>query len=136
MAAKKQREQKKQNEQAELVETREQTTVENDLSLGCDLDCTTCQVNGAKTLRREACKTLKQESALITKELAEKAKAGDTNSAKLLLMLMETQQAKEGAKKKKHCRSAAQALAEEPEWSEEEVETLIAPVIESVELEG
>ena len=99
MAAKKQKKQSEQKKQEKPVETREQLTVEKDPCPGCELDCSTCQVNGAKTLRRAACKTLKQESALITKKLATKAKEGDANSTKLLLLLTESQQAQEGAKK-------------------------------------
>jgi hypothetical protein len=120
MAVKKQSNQKK---QVEMVETREQTMAEKDPCSGCDLDCTNCEVNGAKTLRRAACKALKEEGASITKKLAVKAKAGDANSTKLLLSLSESQQSVEGAKKKKRGGKTAQALAEEPEWSEEEVET-------------
>ncbi len=42
-----------------------------------------------------------------------------------MLSLTETQEAKEGAKKTKRGGKTAQALAEEPEWSEEENETLM-----------
>ena len=49
----------KQKKQGEAVETREKTTKKKDPCLGCDLDCTKCEVNGAKTLRRAACKTLR-----------------------------------------------------------------------------
>lgn len=124
MAVKKQSSQKKQKEQKVVGETREQTTAKKDPCLGCDLDCTACKVDGAKTLRLAACQTLKKASTSITKKLATKAKAGDANSTKLLLLLSETQPAKDGAKKKKRGRSAAQELADEPEWSEDETETL------------
>jgi hypothetical protein len=50
-------------------------------------------------------------------------------------MLTDSQPAKEGAKKTKHGGKTAQALAEEPEWSEEEVEMLMKPGTESREPE-
>jgi hypothetical protein len=128
----------KQKKQGEAVETREKTTKKKDPCLGCDLDCTKCEVNGAKTLRRAACKTLKQDSELITQELASKAKTGDANCAKLLLLLTESQAGKEGGKKKKHGGKSAQALAEEPEWSEEEevVEAFTVPIAGNREPDG
>jgi hypothetical protein len=132
MAAKKQSREKK---NVDEDETREQTTAEKHSCSGCDLDCAMCEVDGAKTLRRAACKTLKQQSALITRSLATKAKKGDANCTKLLLMLTDSQPAKEGAKKTKHGGKTAQALAEEPEWSEEEVEMLMKPGTESREPE-
>jgi hypothetical protein len=121
MAAKKRSKRKK---QAEPAETRKQTAAGKNPCSGCDLDGTTCQVNGAKTLRRAACKTLKQNSDKISKSLLEKAETGDANSTKLLLMLSESRQSTEGAKKTKPGGKTAQELAEEPEWSEEEVETI------------
>jgi hypothetical protein len=130
MAAKKQSMQKK---QVEAVDTGEQTTAEKDPCTECDLDCITCQVNGAKTLRLAACQTLKRESKLISNSLATKAKAGDANSTKLLLLLTETQPVKEGAKKKRRGRSAAQELAAEQEWSEEVTEALAGTGIRETE---
>ncbi len=111
---------KKQNKQEETDEAREQTTAEKNPCLGCDLDCTTCKVNGAKTLRRAACQTLKRESETISdiagdeseRRRCEQHKAfahadGDTTGRKW-------RQEDETVAGK-----SAQALAEEPEWSEE-----------------
>ncbi len=127
---------KKQTKHKETDEAREQTTAEKNPCLGCDLDCTTCKVDGAKTLRRAACQTLKRESKLISDSLATKAKEGDANRTKLLLMLTETQPEKEGAKKTKGGRKSAKALAEEPEWSEEGTEELAETGHGSRELKG
>jgi len=122
--------------QVEENEAQEQTTAKKDRCLGCDLDCAKCKVDGAKTLRRAACKILRQASDEITKKLATKAKTGDANCTKLLLLLTESQPEKEGTKKKKRGRSAAQKFEEEPEWSEEVTETLAETGTGSRELEG
>ncbi len=78
---------------------------------------------------------LKAAKCIDSRSLATKAKKGDANCTKLLLMLTDSQPAKEGAKKTKHGGKTAQALAEEPEWSEEEVEMLMKPGTESREPE-
>jgi hypothetical protein len=127
---------KKRNKQEEEDETREKSTVKKAPCCGCDLNCTTCEVNGAETLRKAACRTLKQLSEVISKKLADKAKTGDANCTKLLLLLTEGQQKKADARKIKRGRSAALALAAEPEWSDEMIETITAPGSESWEPEG
>ena len=127
---------KKQKKLEGKVETGEQSTAKKDPCFGCDLDCANCKVDGAKTLRRAACQTLKRESNNISTKLAEKAKEGDANCTKLLLMLTESQPVKEGAKKVKRGRREALALVAEPEWSEEEIEELAETGTGSREPEG
>src|SRR5208283_2401466 len=76
------------------------TAKKKEPSSGCDLDCSNCTVSGAKTLRKIACQTVKEKSAAIAQSLSEKASAGDLNSAKLLLALMDAKAEKADAKKK------------------------------------
>ena len=54
---------------------------------GCDLECSTCLVSGARTMREAACRTVKQKSAEIADWLGTNAANGDVNSTKLLLSL-------------------------------------------------
>jgi hypothetical protein len=126
---------KKQNKQEEVSDTGEQATEKMDPCCKCNLECATCEEDGAKALRRVACQILKRDCNEISTELAAKAKTGDANCTKLLLLLAGSQKEKAGAKKIKRGRSAALELAAEPEWSEEVVEIFTAPGTDSREPE-
>jgi hypothetical protein len=63
-----------------------------------------------------------KNSKNITRLLLDKAVGGHADSAKLLLSLATPKRAGKDAGKKRCGRSAAQMLAEEPEWREESPE--------------
>jgi hypothetical protein len=85
---------------------------------GCELDCSTCEVNGTRTLRRVACRTVKRKSAAITNSLAKMAIKGSLSSAKLLISLAGPATEKAGPKKSRRGRTDAMDLAAEPGWED------------------
>jgi hypothetical protein len=85
---------------------------------GCELDCSTCEVNGTKTLRRVASRTVKRKSTAITNSLAKMAIEGNLNSAKLLISLAGPPAEKAGSKKSRRGRTDAMGFAAEPRWEE------------------
>lgn len=104
---------------------------------GCDLGCLQCLNGGARTLRQLAFKTVQDNGAGITKSLLERTLGGDFSSAKLLISLAEPRAEKEGARKRnRRGRSAAQELAEEPQWRDREPETTVEAVFAGREPEG
>jgi hypothetical protein len=85
---------------------------------GCDLECSTCLVSGARTMREAACRTVKQKSAEIADWLGTNAANGDVNSTKLLLSLAGPQTDKGRTRNSRSGGSAANDFASEPRWQE------------------
>jgi hypothetical protein len=70
-----------------------------------------------------AFQTVQDNGAEIAKSLLNRTLGGNFSSAKLLISLAEPRAEKECARKRnRRGRSAALALAEEPEWRDEETE--------------
>jgi hypothetical protein len=101
-----------------------------------DLGCTNCDVSSAETLRKIACQTVKRNATEIANSLSRRASAGDRNSARLLLLLAESQLEKANGKKKRAGRSEAMELAAEPEWQEPAMESFAETNGGSREREG
>ena len=78
--------------------------------------CSDCVVGGETRLRRAACDMVREKSTEIAEAMVKKAIEGESNSAKLLLALMNPKGRVGVEKKKRQGRSTARMLAAEPEW--------------------
>jgi hypothetical protein len=127
----------KQKKQEVESKPREQTAENLATCSGCDLGCSQCLNGGARTLRQLACQTVQDNGAGITESLLKRTLGGDFSSTKLLISLAEPRAEKEGAKKRnRRGRNAAQELAEEPQWRDEETETTMETGFAGREPEG
>ena len=78
---------------------------------------------GAVKLKKAASETLEENSEKIAKSLLDRTLAGNVRVARLLLELAEGSAENMHAGKKQHIRSMAIALAKEPQWPPEAMET-------------
>ena len=75
------------------------------------------------TRKKAASETLEENSEKIAKSLLDRTLAGNVQVARLLLELAEGSAENMHAGKKQHIRSMAIALAKEPQWPPEAMET-------------
>jgi hypothetical protein len=85
------------------------------------LDETNPEQEGAyKILRRDVGRTVRKNSTKIAESLVKSALEGNSNSARLLVSLVNRKKNKKTPVKTRHGPSVAMNLAEEPQWKGEE----------------
>ncbi len=104
---------------AAKVEAAKEPVVEVDPCSSCERKCSAEALDGKNSLRRSACRQVKQEADEIALSLCNGAKKGSLRCAQILLSLAEAQMEKTQARKPENYRTAAMDLAEEEEWIEQ-----------------